>query len=175
VELKIKLRKGKTDIMSSVVVTAKTTNSNNDDDDNDIIEINAAGKVMTALRSTLCLAPDTMFSTMFSGRWEGSLVRDVNGRIYLDHDPELIEIIVDFLRMKKIEDPYDILEFPDVPVRKKKNILRLLRYLGLTDFFNPRVCDLAIFDMVQPNGNFVDISKTENKIQFSYDKLWMGG
>mmetsp|Transcript_3712 Transcript_3712/g.4012 ORF Transcript_3712/g.4012 Transcript_3712/m.4012 type:complete len:89 (-) Transcript_3712:192-458(-) len=53
----------------------------------------------------LPLVPDTVLSSMFSGLWEGSLKRDSNGRVFLNHDPELIEIIIDFLRMKSIEDP----------------------------------------------------------------------
>ena len=34
--------------------------------DDDVIEIDAGGKIIRALRSTLTLAPDTMFTFMFS-------------------------------------------------------------------------------------------------------------
>ena len=53
-------------------------------DDDDVIEIDAGGKIIRALRSTLTLAPDTMFTFMFSGRWEESLTRH-NNRVFLDH------------------------------------------------------------------------------------------
>jgi hypothetical protein len=92
-----KLQKEK-DTMNSIVSAANIS-------EDDIIEINAGGKIIVALRSTLTLAPDTMFSYMFSGRWEESLKRDSNGRVFIDENSELIEIIVDFLRMKKREDP----------------------------------------------------------------------
>ena len=54
------------------------------DDNDDVIEIDAGGKIIRALRSTLTLAPDTMFTFMFSGRWEESLTRH-NNRVFLDH------------------------------------------------------------------------------------------
>ena len=88
------------DTMNSAIADANISND-------DIIVINAGGKIISALCSTLCLvAPDTMFSYMFSGRWEESLKRDSNGVVFIDENSELIEIIVDFLRMKKREDPH---------------------------------------------------------------------
>lgn len=87
------------DIMNSIV-------AKNNIQDEDIIEINAGGKfTISTTRSTLCLAEGSVFANMFSGRWEQSLKRDSEGRVFFDHDPELIEIIVNFLRRKKIEDP----------------------------------------------------------------------
>jgi hypothetical protein len=142
--------------------------------DDDIIEIDVGGKVIRALRSTLCLAPDTMFTYMFSGRWEESLKRDDNGRIFLDHDPEFIEIIVNFLRKSKIKDPIEPVRPPKVICDKKKDFDDLLRYFGLTDFFNPCPCpqftlDIAEIDVVQPHGSSVVVTKSEKKIQFSYN------
>ena len=99
---------------NSTVDSAATSN------DDPIIEIDAGGKIIRALRSTLTLAPDTMFTFMFSGRWEESLTRH-NNRVFLDHDPELIEIIINFLRMKKIEDPAIPIRSPKVHVDKKEN------------------------------------------------------
>ena len=115
--------------------------------DDDIIEIDVGGKVIRALRSTLCLAPDTMFTYMFSGRWEESLKRDDNGRIFLDHDPEFIEIIVNFLRKSKIKDPIEPVRPPKVICDKKKDFDDLLRYFGLTDFFNPCPCPQFTLDI----------------------------
>jgi hypothetical protein len=143
--------------------------SNNDDV---IIEINAGGKVISALRSTLCLvAPDTMFSYMFSGRWDGSLTRDNNDRVFLDHDPELIKIIVNFLRTKKIEDQSNPVKSPAIPDGKKKEFETLLNYFGLSNFFYPSPIllplDIANIEVVYSDGSFVDVTKSENKIQFT--------
>jgi hypothetical protein len=141
--------------------------------DDDIIEIDAGGKIIRALRSTLCLAPDTMFTYMFSGRWEESLKRDDNGRVFLDHDPEFIEIIVNFLRKSKIKDPTEPVQSPKIKRGKKKDFDDLLRYFGLTDFFSSpspqNTLDIAEIDVVQPHGSSIVVTKCEKKIQFSQD------
>ncbi|OEU08100.1 hypothetical protein FRACYDRAFT_221053 [Fragilariopsis cylindrus CCMP1102] len=158
-----KLQKGKN------TMNAVGSVSNNDDD---IIEINAGGKVTCALRSTLSLvAPDTTFSNMFSGRWDGSLTRDNNGHVLLDHDPELIEIIVHFLRTKKTEDLSNPMESPTIPDGKEKEFEILLHYFGLSDFFYPPSVllplDIANIEVVQSHGSVVDVTKSVNKIQFT--------
>jgi hypothetical protein len=143
--------------------------------DDDVIEIDAGGKIIRALRSTLTLAPDTMFTFMFSGRWEESLKRH-NNRIFLDHDPELIEIIINFLRMKKIEDPLNIpVRTPKVHVDKKEDFDYLLRYFGLTEYLYPppqhhHALDIAKINVVQPHGLFTVVTKSEKKIQFSHNR-----
>jgi hypothetical protein len=151
--------------MNSIVGSAAASN------DDVIIEINAGGKIISALRSTLTLAPDTMFTYMFSGRWEESMKRDDNNRVYLDHDPELIEIIVNFLRMKKIEDPTKPVQSPTVRIEKRNDFDYLLRYFGLTDFFYPPLVflplDIGKIGVVQPHGSSVHITKSDNKIQFT--------
>ena len=100
----------------------------------DIIEINAGGKIITTLRSTLTAVPDTMLANMFSGRWEESMVRDNNGRIFLDEDPEFIEVIINFLRNKKREDPTKPARSPKVHVDKKEDFDDIVQYFGLTDY-----------------------------------------
>jgi hypothetical protein len=160
---KEKLQKEK-DTMDSIVASSNVSND-------DIIEINTGGKIIEALRSTLTLAPDTMFSYMFSGRWEESLKRDTNGRVFLDHDPELIEIIVNHLRAKKIENQSKPVKSPKIPDGKKDKFESLLHYFGLTDFFYPTPdflpFDISNIEVVQPHGSLVNVTKSENKIQFT--------
>jgi len=158
------------DTMNSVFGEVASAN-NKTSNDNDIIEINAGGIIITALRSTLCLvAFDTMFSYMFSGRWDESLARDKDGRIFLDHDPELITIIVNYLRTKKIEDQSKPVRSPKIPDGKKDEFETILQYFGLTEFFYPPSIilplDIDIIDVVQPAGSYATVAKTENKIQF---------
>lgn len=109
-----------------IATTFKPSNNNTCHQD-EIITINAGGKVFQALRSTLCLPMgDIAFTKLFE--------KDSN--VFLDHDPELIEIILNFLRMKKIEDRFDpIVEPPSVPESKTKDFRRLLNHFGLTAFF----------------------------------------
>ena len=111
-------------------------------DDDDIVTINAGGKIFQILRSTLCLPPgDTAFCKLFG---KGSSIitssveerMDEDGNFFFDHDPELIEIVLNFLRAKKIEDPFDpIVEAPSIPPKKNKEFRRLLNHFGLTAFF----------------------------------------
>jgi hypothetical protein len=141
------------DTMNSI--SATSSNVSNDD----IIEIDAGGKIIKALRSALTLAPDTMFSYMFGGRWEESLRRDSNGRVFIDEDSELIEIIINFLRMKKREDPSQPTRSPKVRDDKKDDFASLLNYYGSTGFFHPTPVflplDIASIDFVPPfRGNF---------------------
>ena len=89
------------------------------------------------------------------------------------HDPELIEIIINFLRMKKIEDPAIPVRSSTVHIDKKENFEYLLRYFGLTDFFNPSPVflplDIGKIDVVQQYqyGSSVTVTRGDNKIQFS--------
>ena len=170
-EKKDKLQK-EIDTMNSVFGAAVSANNKNKtSNDNDIIEINAGGIIITALRSTLCLvATDTMFSYMFSGRWDKSLARDKDGRIFLDHDPELITIILNYLRTKKIEDQSKPVRSPKIPDDKRDEFETILQYFGLTEFFYPPSIflplDINNIDVVQSGASNVTVTKTENKIQF---------
>ena len=55
--------------------------------DDDLIEINAGGKIIVAKRSTLTQIQGSRMEALFSGRWEKKLMRDGQGRIFLDVDP----------------------------------------------------------------------------------------
>jgi len=160
--------------MHSVIGVQSTTNTRSNSND-DIIEINVGGKIICALSSTLCLvAPNTKFSYMFSGRWKESLTRDGSGRIFIDEDSQLIEIIINFLRMKKREDPSKPIQSPKIPEEKKENFATLLDYYGLTGFFYPNSVflplDIDNTDIIQFHSSSfseVKVVKSENKIQFS--------
>ena len=155
--------------MNSMVVDAANIS------DDDIIEIDAGGRIIRAFRSTLTLAADTVFAYMFSGRWDESLKRDSNGRVFLDEDYELIEIIVNFLRLKKREVPSKPVQSPMVRKEKEESFISLLDYWGLTNFFFPSSVQVVPFDInninvIQPHGFNVDVTKEENKIQFSKER-----
>jgi uncharacterized membrane protein len=115
--------------------------------EDDIVTINAGGKTFQALRSTLCLPPnDTAFTNLFSENTHKSFSyksryntieaqTDSNGTVFLDQDPELIEIILNFLRLKKLEDPFDPVDPPRAPEHKTKAYRKLLNHFDLTAFF----------------------------------------
>jgi len=63
----------------------------------DLIEINAGGRVIAAKRSTLTQLEGTRLAGLFSGRWDKKLQRDSHGRIFLDVNPICFQAIVDYL------------------------------------------------------------------------------
>jgi len=144
--------------------------------DEDIIEIDAGGKIIKTRRSTLTLVPNSLFASMFSGRW--ALELDNNSRIFLDEDPEFIESIINFLRNKKREDPSKpIQSTPKVREEKKEDFISLLDYYGLTDFFYPPSVfdplDINNMEVVQPDC-CVDVTRSKNKIQCLYNRDYGG-
>mmetsp|Transcript_31410 Transcript_31410/g.74992 ORF Transcript_31410/g.74992 Transcript_31410/m.74992 type:complete len:355 (+) Transcript_31410:77-1141(+) len=65
--------------------------------DEDIVEINAGGKLISAKRSTLTQLKGTRLEALFSGRYDQKSRRDADGRIFLDVNPVCFQAIVDYL------------------------------------------------------------------------------
>ena len=101
--------------------------------DDDIINLNVGGTKMTTKRSTLCQVKDSLLSSMFSGRWETSLARDEDGRIFFDFNPQYFVLILDYLRGKTIATPENPVPLPKVPDDQVKSFNNLIEYLGLSD------------------------------------------
>ena len=101
--------------------------------DDDIINLNVGGTKMTTKRSTLCQVKGSLFSSMFSGRWETSLARDEDGRIFFDFNPKHFVLILDYLRGKAIATPENPVPLPKVPDDQVKSFNNLIEYLGLSD------------------------------------------
>ena len=101
--------------------------------DDDIINLNVGGTKMTTKRSTLCQVKGSLFSSMFSGRWETSLARDEDGRIFFDFNPQYFVLILDYLRGKAIATPDNPVPLPKVPHDQVKSFNNLIEYLGLSE------------------------------------------
>lgn len=136
--------------------------------DNDIISINAGGRLIEVTRSTLCLAKGSKFSNMFSDNAYDGLITDSEGRIFIDEDPELIEIIVNFLRDKKREDSSKPITAPQVISEgKKKSYASLLTHFELFTFFYSKSIssiDISMADIVTSHST-VTVEKTRNQIE----------
>ncbi len=69
--------------------------------DNDVMQLNVGGRTNIAvLRSTLTQFEDSMLAAKFSGRWDDSMEKDSDGRIFIDQDPESVMILITYLRMR---------------------------------------------------------------------------
>jgi hypothetical protein len=89
------------------------------------------------------------------------LFATTKGRVFLDHDPELIEIIVNFLRTKKVEDPSNQV----VACHESREGKGKYSHVFYTLFLP---LDIANIEVVQPIGSAVNLTKSEKKIlQFS--------
>ncbi|KAL7542399.1 hypothetical protein ACHAWF_007171, partial [Thalassiosira exigua] len=99
--------------------------------ENDLVEINAGGKIIAAKRSTLTQQIGTRMEALFSGRWDKTLQRDSNGRIFLDVNPACFQAIVDYFNEMAISSEDDP-PHPPVVCDEDTRILRSqLELLGL--------------------------------------------
>lgn len=91
--------------------------------DDDIVEINAGGKIIAARRGTLCRWKGTRLEALFSGRWDKKLQRDGCGRIFLDVNGDCFQAIVDYLHDVAISSEDDPSEPPTVDDEGYRQVL----------------------------------------------------
>ncbi|XP_028409764.1 uncharacterized protein LOC114532454 [Dendronephthya gigantea] len=106
-------------------------------DDDDVIHMNVGGQKFTTTRSTLCQIEDSLLASMFSGRWENSVLRDQDGAVFFDYNPKYFDFILAYLRAKTMATPENPAALPEVPDDQVKNFRSLVGYLGLTEEFFP--------------------------------------
>ncbi|KAL7552051.1 hypothetical protein ACHAWF_015682 [Thalassiosira exigua] len=133
------------------------THANLDAADDDLVEVNAGGKVVAAKRSTLTQLKGTRLEALFSGRWDKALQRDGNGRIFLDVNSACFQAIVDYLSELAIsseEDPPS----PPVVGAEDKRILR--SHLEMFGLYTPAM----------PESNIIKEVKAIDRLHH-----WLGG
>ena len=101
--------------------------------DDDLIDLNVGGTKLTTTRTTLCQVQDSLLASMFSGRWENNIKRDKDGAVFFDFNPQHFILILDYLRVKKIETPENPPPLPKVPEDQSESFNSLVRYLGLSN------------------------------------------
>jgi hypothetical protein len=117
----------------------ESNGSTQDVSNEDLVEINAGGKIVVARRSTLTQMSGTRLEALFSGRWDKRLQRDGKGRIFLDVNPVCFQAIVDYLNELVISPP----NFPCEPPHVESELKHVLRHdldlFGITD-------EITLFD-----------------------------
>ena len=108
-----------------------STNGNVDATPDDLIEINAGGKIIAAKRSTLTQIKETMLEALFSGRWDKKLQRDTSGRIFLDVNSDCFQAIVDYLNEMTISSGDEPPEPPSVDDELKHILQHQMELFGL--------------------------------------------
>ena len=103
-------------------------NGGSDIKGSDKIHLNVGGTQMHALRETLTKIKGSRLEALFSGRWEDKLLRDEQGRVFLDMDVRYFKKIMDHLHsMKTSKEGNDdeILNWPRLSDKHEQNILDL--------------------------------------------------
>ena len=102
-----------------------------------MMELTVGGEHITTKRSVLCGAfPGSWLDALFSGRWEGALLRDPKDkkRLFIDCNPECFHKLIELCKKHpEGHEPGQPLELPKVPaelepthpVRSKHPVLRI--------------------------------------------------
>ncbi|CAI4224763.1 unnamed protein product [Auanema sp. JU1783] len=107
-----------------------------------IINFNVGGQKFATSVNTLTWIPDTFFTSLISGRIPS--VRDESGAIFIDRDPDLFRVILNYLRTKQI----DLSSYPVHILRLEAqffNLCPLVRRLLLCDELEVSSCGSLLF------------------------------
>ncbi|XP_026743077.1 BTB/POZ domain-containing protein KCTD3-like isoform X1 [Trichoplusia ni] len=108
----------------------------------EIVNLNVGGTRFSTSWHTLTWVPETFFTALLSGRIP--TVRDENGAIFIDRDPNLFGLILNFLRTRDID-------LENVNIRALRHecdyfgITPLSRRLALCDEMNHSTCGDVLF------------------------------
>jgi hypothetical protein len=118
--------------------------------DDDVLEINAGGKVIVAKRFTLTQLEGTRLSALFSGRWDKKLQRDSHGRIFLDVNPKCFQAIVDYLNELLISSEDNLPKLPSVDDEHEYIMQHQIELFGLHggEFDSKIVKDKRLIDQL---------------------------
>jgi hypothetical protein len=108
-----------------------TVNGNVDISNDDLLEINAGGKIIAVKRGTLTQMHGSRIEAMFSGRWDKKLIRDGSGRIFLDVNGDCFQAIVDYLNEAAISSEDEPPERPCVDDELQHILEHQLNLFGL--------------------------------------------
>eukprot|EP00927_Polykrikos_kofoidii_P051159 TRINITY_DN44963_c0_g1_i1.p1 TRINITY_DN44963_c0_g1~~TRINITY_DN44963_c0_g1_i1.p1 ORF type:complete len:507 (-),score=72.03 TRINITY_DN44963_c0_g1_i1:134-1621(-) len=103
---------------------------------NDVVTINVGGHLFTVKRETMCICDGSFLTDLFSGRWDATIQRDKEGRIFLDFDPAVFEHLLSWLRDKKMETPERPAPQPQVASEDMRHFQAIVDYLGLRKYID---------------------------------------
>ena len=91
--------------------------------DDEIIRLNVGGRLMTTTRSTLTKYGDSLLGKMFDAGSQLPPARLVDGAYFMDEDPEIFEVILNWLRHGTV----------DYKTASKDHLKAVASYFGLLD------------------------------------------
>ncbi|XP_053670777.1 SH3KBP1-binding protein 1 [Anopheles nili] len=116
----------------------------------DIVHLNVGGTKFSTSRQTLTWVPDTFFTSLLNGRI--SSLRDETDAIFIDRDPKLFSLILNYLRTKEID-----IKSVDIRVLRHEaefyNIAPLIKRLMLCEEMDQSSCGDVLFYGYLPAPN----------------------
>ncbi|KAL3780352.1 hypothetical protein HJC23_008124 [Cyclotella cryptica] len=98
----------------------------------DILEINAGGRIIVTKRSTLTQVKGSRWEKLFSGRWDKMLLKDRDGRVFLDVNPVGFEAVLDYLNEVEISSDEDTPPLPYVDSEHSAILRSQIELFGLS-------------------------------------------
>lgn len=120
----------------------------------DIVNLNVGGTRFSTSRQTLTWVPDTFFTSLLNSERNGriSSLRDEMDAIFIDRDPKLFSIILNYLRTKEID-----IKACDIRVLRHEaefyNISPLIKRLMLCEEMDQSSCGDVLFYGYLPAPN----------------------
>ncbi|XP_052869861.1 SH3KBP1-binding protein 1 isoform X2 [Anopheles cruzii] len=116
----------------------------------DIVHLNVGGTRFSTSRQTLTWVPDTFFTSLLNGRI--SSLRDETDAIFIDRDPKLFSLILNYLRTKEID-----IKAVDIRVLRHEaefyNIAPLIKRMMLCEEMDQSSCGDVLFYGYLPAPN----------------------
>ena len=111
-----------------------------------ILKLNVGGKDINVRKSSIMprTSSDSLFGVLASGRWDNHLTKDQHGRIFLDIDPEWIEVVINVLR-----DTGKVV-LPCVATEKECGFRATLAYYNLRPLLSDFTIDLSEASAIGP-------------------------
>mmetsp|Transcript_57057 Transcript_57057/g.105488 ORF Transcript_57057/g.105488 Transcript_57057/m.105488 type:complete len:237 (+) Transcript_57057:120-830(+) len=101
---------------------------------NDVLTLNVGGELFTVKRETLCVCKGSYMTVLFSGQYDGNFLRDEQGHVFLDFDPVAFELVLNWLRDKKIEGVGRSAALPSVAGEDLHHFQSIVDYLGVRHY-----------------------------------------
>ena len=109
-----------------------SANGNVDVSDDDVLEINAGGKVIAVKRATMTQVQGSRLEALFSGRWDKKLIRDSSGRLFLDVNSDCFQAIVDYVNELAISSEDEPPTPPTVENELRHILAHQMKLFGLS-------------------------------------------
>ncbi|KAL7554733.1 hypothetical protein ACHAWF_018560 [Thalassiosira exigua] len=130
-EAKIKAR---FDALESKIDDVAKKHGRADASANDVVKINAGGRIVAVRRDKLCQIKGSRLEALFCGRWDERLPRDGAGNVFLDVNPTCFRAIVDYLNELAISTPRSLPRGPSLGEGYDSVLRQQLYLLDLCDY-----------------------------------------